>query len=232
MNSKVKVFPIPYAGASVNVYYKWKKIMPENYELCLVELAGRGSRFHERFYGSISQAAEDIASSIIAKMTSGDRYVIFGHSMGALLAYEVYYVFKRKGFRLPEHMYFSGRRAPSIERDRFYIDEMDDMEFIDMVDSIGGLPEEFYEKEILDLFLPILRADFTLVDHYVYTTGRKKITCQVSVLYGRRDRLTAEDEILAWKDLCEDVRFYEFEGGHFFINEYPEELVKVIIENE
>ncbi len=86
--NKIKVFPIPYAGASVNAYYEWKKLLPDRYELCICELAGRGTRFTESCYQSVGEASEDIAKRISEQLEYDDEYVIFGHSMGALLTYE------------------------------------------------------------------------------------------------------------------------------------------------
>lgn len=229
--SKIKLFPIPYAGASVNVYYMWKRWLPKEYELCLNELAGRGSRYNECFYQSVHQAAADIAERIIAQLGE-DEYIIFGHSMGALLAYEVYYELRNQGVKAPKHIFFSGRRAPQILCRKCNTEEMDDKTFLRMVEALGGIQKEFYKEEIVRVFLPIMRADFTIIDDYLYVRKNLKMNCNVGVLYGADDVSLSLEEASRWKELCgKNVSFYEFTGGHFFINNCPEKIVGLIVDN-
>ena len=230
--SKTKLFPIPYAGASVNVYYGWKRWLPQEYELCLIELAGRGSRYNEDFFQSVNQMAADIAERIIEQLTEDDEYILFGHSMGALLAYEVYYELQNRKIKIPKHIIFSGRRAPQILCEKCNTEEMNDKAFLDMVEELGGIQTEFYKEEIVSVFLPILRSDFTIIDDYLYQSKDLKIECDVSVLYSVDDVSMSLEEALMWKEVCnKKVLFYEFTGGHFFINSCPEKIVSLIVNN-
>lgn len=225
------MFPIPYAGASVNVYYRWKRWLPKEYELCLNELAGRGSRYNECFYQSVHQAAVDIAERMIAQLGE-DEYILFGHSMGALVAYEVYYELRNQGVKAPKHMFFSGRRAPQILCRKCNIEKMDDKTFLSMVEALGGIQKEFYKEEIVNVFLPIMRADFTMIEGYLYLPQKLKIECNVGVLYGLDDVSLSLEEVSRWKEVCgNNVSFFEFPGGHFFINNSPEKIVSLIVNN-
>lgn len=227
--SKIKVFPIPYAGASVNVYYGWNKLLPQNFELCLVELAGRGGRYNDPFYTSVDEAALDIAKRINAQIND-DEYVLFGHSMGALLAYEVYYKLLELRSRAPKHLFISGKKAPQVGKAEGKIRHINDVDFIKMVDKFGGLPKEFYQEEVLEMFLPILRADFCMLDEYLYHKKNEKVTCDISIMYGKDDSSTLLNEVEPWRNVCEGKsKFYEFEGNHFFINDYPDLVVECIV---
>ena len=226
----IKIFPIPYAGASVNVYYGWKKLLPKGYELYMNELAGRGRRFHEKFYLSIDEAAKEIADCIIRQLQSSDEYVIFGHSMGALLTYEVYYYLVQHEVQLPKHLFLSGRKPPQISLKEENVCKLDDESFMKYVKKFGGIPKEFINKEVREVFLPILRADFAMLDRYVYVPRNDKIHCNMSVLYGNRDVATSSSEMEKWTELSDrNVNFYEYDGEHFFINNLPEEIVNLIV---
>lgn len=230
--SKIKIFPIPYAGASVNVYYAWKKLLPEAYELCLIELAGKGGRFNDSFYQSVDEAARDIAKRIKEKLNSDDEYVIFGHSMGALLAYEVYYELQKLGAKAPRHLFVSGRKAPHCYREKENMKDLDNKAFMEMVDKFGGIPKEFYTEEVMKMFLPILRSDFIILDQYEHHLKSYKINCEMSVFYADNDFSTPEEEVDKWKELSEgNVKFYKFEGEHFFLNDCPEKIVDLIVNN-
>ncbi|MBX4151446.1 thioesterase [Paenibacillus lautus] len=230
--NKIKVFPIPYAGASVNVYYEWKKLLPDRYELFMSELAGRGTRFREPCYQSVGEASEDIAKRIIEQLECDDEYVIFGHSMGALLTYEIYYKLKQMGAKEPRHLFFSGRNAPHIFEEREDIENMTNETFLQKVEQYGGLPEEFYTQEIMDMFLPILRADFIILDNYKFQPKAEKISCGISVFYADNDFSTHIKEIHKWSEVVEgNVKFHEFKGEHFFLNRYPNDIVNTIVKD-
>ncbi|WP_052586756.1 thioesterase II family protein [Bacillus velezensis] len=228
--NKIKVFPIPYAGASVNAYYEWKKLLPDRYELCICELAGRGTRFTESCYQSVGEASEDIAKRISEQLEYDDEYVIFGHSMGALLTYEIYYKLKQMGTKEPRHLFFSGRDAPHIFEKREDIENMTNETFLTKVEQYGGIPEEFYTKEIMDMFLPILRADFIILDNYKFQLKAEKISCRVSVFYADSDFSTHINEMHKWSEVVEgNVKFHKFKGEHFFLNRYPNDIVNTIV---
>lgn len=230
--NKIKVFPLPYAGASVNVYFEWKKLLPERYELCVCELAGRGTRFTEPCYQSVSEASEDIAKRISEQLNDDDEYIIFGHSMGALLAYEIYYILKQLGTKEPMHLFFSGRNAPHIFEEKDNIENMNNETFLQTVEQYGGLSEEFYTPEIMDIFLPILRADFTILDNYEFQSKAAKISCGVSVFYAENDFSTHINKIQKWNEVVEgNAEFHKFKGEHFFLNRYPNDIINFIVKD-
>lgn len=228
--SKIKIFLVPYAGASVYVYYSWEKKFPYGYEVCLNELAGRGSRFNEPFYKSIDQAADELAKKIIENLNENDEYILFGHSMGATIAYEMYYKLREYGAKMPKHIFFSGRKPPHTISEKYNIENMNNDAFLEFVKKFGGLQNEFFDKQVKELFLPILREDFKLVDNYIYHPKNCKIDCNVSVLYGKNDKFVSKYELMKWTDVCENkINFYGYDGGHFFLNNQSEKIINLII---
>lgn len=224
----MKVFCLPYAGGSESVYYKWKRYMHPLIQLEAIELKGRGKRFNEEFYQTLEEAVEDIFKSIKDKILYDD-YAIYGHSMGSLLAYELYYKISSENMRNPKHIFFSGHKAPSIIRKEKKIYMLPDEEFIKEVINLGGTQEELVKnEELMKLVTPILRNDFKILENYIYKEKKDKIQCDISILNGRQDDITIE-QILRWKDHgAKDVKVYNFEGDHFFINNNIENITNII----
>src|ERR1700738_4611092 len=110
------LFCLPYAGGSEVIYYKWKKYLHPSIQLIPIQLKGRGKRFSEIFYENIEEAVDDIFENVKDKIVDDD-YAIYGHSMGSLLAYELYYKISKLNLKKPKHIFFSGYKAPSIIRE-------------------------------------------------------------------------------------------------------------------
>ncbi len=221
-------FCLPYAGGSEAIYYKWTKYLNPSIELSPIELKGRGKRYNEIFYETIDEAVEDILKNIKYRIIDND-YAIYGHSMGSLLAYELYYKIKKQKLRKPIHIFFSGYKAPNIIRKKENIYTLPDYDFIKKVIELGGTPEELSNnEELLDIFIPIIRNDFKILENYNYEKKEDKIECDVSILNGKQDSINLE-EILAWeKHVGKGFKVYSFEGDHFFINNNAKNINSII----
>lgn len=217
--SEVKLFCIPYSGGSAALYLTWKKSLPSNIHLFPVELAGHGGRINEPLYRDVDDAVNDIASYIVSNIQKDEIYAIAGHSMGSLLAYEVYYKLKEMGIHSPCHMFFSGRKAPqNIGHETEYY-KKPDAEFLEIVYHYGGTTREVMENEELrKLFLPILRADFMIAEVYEWHEKVTKIDCNITVVNGNRDLSVLDSNMDEWA-LCTDKKcnIYTVAGAHFFI---------------
>lgn len=222
------LFCLPYAGGSEVIYYKWKKYLNSSIHLEPIELKGRGRRFNEEFYESLEQAVQDIFDNIKGKILYDD-YAIYGHSMGSLLAYELYYKICKENVKRPKHIFFSGYKPPSIPRKEEQIHLLPDDGFIKEVIELGGTPQEVADnEELLKLFTPILRSDFKILEKYIYKEKNEKIQCDISIINGKEDDITLE-ELLAWqKHGDKEFKVYNFEGNHFFINTNIENITKII----
>ncbi|NKF08832.1 thioesterase [Clostridium gasigenes] len=222
------LFCIPYAGGAEQIYSNWNKVFSNNIVVKGIKLKGRGSRFNEEFSESINEAVDDIYIQMEPYINTNE-YGIFGHSMGALLTYELYYKILKEKKPVPKHMFFSGNGAPNIKKIRDISYKMKDDIFLDRIGSLGGTPKEFLENdELIKLILPILKNDFRLIEEYEYVEKENKIKCNITVLNGDLDNITYAEKF-GWKELCEkSCDFYDFNGGHFFINDCYNEVIKVI----
>lgn len=223
----MKLICLPYAGGSGAIFYKWKEKLSPSIELINIELKGRGWRCGEEFYENIYEAVSDIYKQIQEEID--DDYAILGHSMGSLLAYELYYFIEKANAKKPKHIFFMGLAAPNLIKHEKIIHELDDIEFIKEVKELGGINETVMEnRELIEFFIPIIKNDIRIFENYKYIDKRDKICCDISVLNGKDDCITIE-EILGWqKHTSRKCKMYMVNGNHFFINDYLDEVAQLI----
>lgn len=225
----IKLFCLPYAGGSAMMYNRWGKYLDPGIKLMPVELAGRGRRIDDAFYCNRQQAVDDVFR-LIEPQTDTSPYAIFGHSLGAMIAYEVVQKIRLLGLPAPQHSFFSGQGAPHVippEKKIYHL--MNEASFKKELIELGGTPPEFFEyPEMLDVFLPLLRNDFMLAETDNYTNEPCPLDGNITIFMGKDDSFNAE-ECDGWKRhtkrLCST---HYFEGGHFFLHDSAEQMVKLI----
>ncbi|MEL7001989.1 MAG: thioesterase domain-containing protein, partial [Bacteroidota bacterium] len=160
----LKLFCLPYAGGSASVYNPWKDHLDRSIQLVPVELAGRGSRIKEPLNTSRKEAVDDIYQ-IIRSDIENHPYMIFGHSMGALMTFDLVHKIKVNNMPIPRHLFFSGASAPHLRDEKKKYHLMSPEEFEKEVRNLGGTPPEFFQhQELIDMFLPILKNDFKMAE--------------------------------------------------------------------
>jgi medium-chain acyl-[acyl-carrier-protein] hydrolase len=227
--TRTKLFCFPYAGGSATVYNRWRTSIDANHiELIPVELAGRGTRINEGLYENLEQAIGDLFN-IVSRQIHDEPYAFFGHSMGAMLCYELTHRLIKKGYPLPKHLFISGRGAPHIERiNNIKYHLLEGEEFKQEVVKLGGTPKEFFEQEeLVRLFLPMLKNDFRLAELSA-TTEILPLDIAITALFGKNDDLS-DDQCAGWRlhthKLC--VLYY-FNGGHFFIHDEVKKVTSIL----
>lgn len=225
----MKLFCFPYAGGNASIYKRWKYLIGPQIIVRPIELAGRGKRTCENPYGSFEELVDDVLC-IIEKEIAEEEYVFFGHSMGAKIAFELAQKISENGLPVPGHIFFSGRGAPGIlDTNPVEYHKLSDTDFIEAVVKIGGTEKEFCEhQELVDFFLPILRNDFKLAETESERKEIKPLLCDITVFVGKDEDLTP-GQIDGWKHCTSGLcSIHYFKGGHFFINEFTEEIVEKI----
>ncbi|WP_164744546.1 thioesterase II family protein [Paenibacillus xylaniclasticus] len=223
----MKLFCLPYAGASANIYSRWSKYITYpgvDIEIVPVELAGRGRRIGEPFYDGIDAAAQDAAGIIEHELSDySGPYAIFGHSMGSLIAFEVCRTLQERNVP-PTRLFVSGRKAPHLPHSKRIVHALPEDEFIQAIMAYEGTPiEVFQHKELAEMFIPILRADFRIVETYRYELAKGLLRIPVEVLYGDEDNTEAEAS--AWAAVTTSTcSIHRFQGGHFFIHHRTQEV--------
>ena len=214
----MRLYCFAYAGGHAGVFMPWQAALEPDVEVCGVQLPGRGARIRERAMTSMPQIVEHIALAIEQQ---GDAvpFAFFGHSLGALLAFEVTRLLQQRRLPVPEHLFVSGCEAPTHRGRSRALHLLSDAQLLEEVRNFNGTPPEVLaSSELVALVLPILRADFALAMEYAYSPG-PPLTMPMTVLAGTQDRNGLWDQVDHWAaQTRERCRVQWFNGDHFFIN--------------
>lgn len=209
-------------------YFPWVRGLHAEIELAGVQFPGREGRIREKPFIRLSLLAKAASDAIRDHLDK--PYAFFGHSMGALVAFEVARFLRLEGAPGPERLFLSGRRAPTLPNLLPNIHELPDVEFIDqMQHRWGGIPPAvLQEPELLQLLLPTLRADVTVLETYAYAEG-EPLDCPISVFGGESDASAKHDDLAAWSEqTSSDVRLRMFSGGHFFLRDHQRSILDAV----
>ncbi|WP_312931894.1 alpha/beta fold hydrolase [Pseudomonas sp.] len=220
---------LPYSGASAMVYARWRRKLPAWLQVRPVELPGRGARFGQALHTDLQALARQLADE--QRLAASGPYALLGHSLGALLAFELAHELQALGCPPPVALFACGTAAPTRREDygdTQWREPKSDAELIDELRELQGTPEEVLaNQELMSLTLPILRADFLMCGHYAYRQ-RPALRCPVHVLAGDADR-ASEEQLLAWgKESLGPFELQMFSGGHFFIHEQEDRVLDTL----
>jgi medium-chain acyl-[acyl-carrier-protein] hydrolase len=226
-NAKVRLFCFHYAGGSASAFKEWKDDVAECSELTAIQLPGRENRYSEQLLYDIDHIINDLYLNILAYLDK--PYVFFGHSLGAIIAFELTRVLRRSGKPQPKHLIIAGTRAPHIDRSKDAIHTLDDTRFTNKLMMYNGISQSLLEdKELLGIFLPIIRADFCLSETYK-CESQKPLSCPITALGGSSDFTFPHAELLEWKDHTLGTFVdYKLNGDHFFIKSSYREVIKIV----
>jgi surfactin synthase thioesterase subunit len=224
--ASIRLLCFPYAGGGARIFRTWSKRLPPWVEVCAVELPGRGSRLEEAPYDSLKPLLADFHGEIGPYLDK--PFALFGHSMGGVLAFEFARELRRRGEPDPALLCVSGFGAPQIPRDvRVHYHDLPETEFFERLKKLNGTPPEVLAyPELMQLFLPMIRADLKLIETYRYLP-EGPLTCPILVFGGREDEEVPEASLRAWRDQTSaSFSLRIFSGGHFFIHSAAEALLK------
>jgi medium-chain acyl-[acyl-carrier-protein] hydrolase len=228
VTTRTTLFCLPYAGGSaLSVFRSWAQRLPDTIDLQPVELPGRGSRMREPVINRLESLIEDVLATM--RRQTGGPCALYGHSLGALLAFECVRRLHRDGDFEVVELFVSGHRAPHLPRTVPPMHELPRAMFIDRLRDYDATPEAVLQNtELMDLYEPILRADFTVSERYAFADGGS-LGCPIVVFGGRDDPHADLAALYAWERhttaRC-SVRVYP--GGHFFINQFEGDIIKVL----
>lgn len=223
----MRLMCFPYAGASAMVYSRWRRQVPDWLEIQPVELPGRGIRLSELLARDWNSLIETLIAEIAG--FTDQPYALFGHSFGALVAFETAHTLRERGFPMPRALIVSGTHAPSRRDNRRFENLETDEELRAEMRRLNGTDSAVLaSEELMALTLPILRADFGLCARY-RRPQRPLLTVPVHVLAGKQDKTTPET-LGAWQlETNADFTLDIFDGDHFFIQTQETRVLVTLI---
>lgn len=228
MAGSVTLFCLPCAGASATVYLRWRRLVPGWITIEPVELPGRGSRMREPFQEDCRTLTADLCDRVMS--VSSGQYALFGHSMGALLAYGIVRGLLARKVVPPLALLVAGCEAPVCQDSERYAGMQDHDALMSDLRELGGTPEAvFDEPELLAMTLDLLRADYRICGSFRYER-LLRLPVPVHAFGGRADSIDAS-ELYAWqRETSRSFTLDWFEGGHFFLRQSEERFLSVLIE--
>jgi medium-chain acyl-[acyl-carrier-protein] hydrolase len=224
---ELRMFCFPYAGGSAVLFNKWEKSLPPAVQPIPVELPGRGSRLQQAPHVSLPALLEELEAAILPLLEK--PFVFFGHSMGAIIAFELARSLRNNHGLQARAIFVSGRRAPQVPKSEPDTYRLPQDEFIAELIKLEGTPKEVAgNSELMEFMIPLLRADFQLVQTYEYQPGAP-LERPIAVFGGLQDHYVPQEKLLPWKDQTTSrCSLHMLPGDHFFLRSSQTQLLRLL----
>ena len=226
----VPLLCFPFAGAGASFFAPWLRFKLANARVYPVQLPGREKRIDEAPYDNVTTAVAELADSLIneAELDNQSPIALFGHSLGAVLAYEMArHLQQVKGIPVG-HLFVSGSPGPMTRR-AVRATGLSDQEFLARVSEFADFNHPaFADDMLLELLLPTLRADVAMHEDYVSESG-SSLDAPITSIRGMDDSLVSPEQARQWSQVTNArFRLAEIPGGHMYLTQYPGPLLKFI----
>lgn len=228
--SRLRLFCFPYAGGGASAYHSWIGDLAPAVEVCPVQLPGREGRTRESLETSLA--------GLLARLTPAlgpwlePPYALFGHSMGGLVAFALAREIGRAGYPAPAKLVVSGAGAPHTPSTNPPLSGLPDEQFLERIRALDGTQSEVFENpELIELLLPVLRADLTLCETAAILRD-PPIGCPIAAYGGASDEAVPRHRLEAWAELTSGAfRLRLFPGDHFFLHRRRDEVLAALVED-
>jgi pyochelin biosynthetic protein PchC len=221
----VRLACLPHAGGSATSYIGLSQALHPDVEVLAVQYPGRQDRRAEPLVDSLAELARQVTAELLPWT---DRpLALFGHSLGAVLGFEVARALEAAG-RPPAVLFASGRRAPSRHRAE-YAHRLDDDGLLREIRTLSGTDARLLDdEELMRMVLPAIRADYRAVETHTYLPG-PPLRCPVTALTGADDLKVSAQDAAAWREhTSAEFDLVTFDGGHFFLTDRQQQVAEVI----
>ena len=227
VQAPLRLFCFPYAGGAASVFSKVLNGLPPEIEVCPVELPGRGSRLSELPVNDLGRLVEIVAEELAPHLDQ--PFAFFGHSMGALLGFELARYLRRIHRVAPVHLLVSAGRAPQVPASGPITWDLTDQQLVDKMRRLNGTPQAVLDNpELMALVLPIIRADLVAIDSYVYRE-EPPLSCPITAFGGLQDSTVTRDQLSPWREqTSESFTLRMLPGDHFFLHSAQQTLREVL----
>ncbi len=214
---KLRLFCFAYAGGSAWIFRPWAKQLPDDIEVIAIELPGRGKRLVEPAIADLTTLIETLGPQLLPYLNI--PFAFFGHSMGALVAFELSRWLRRTVQLIPAHLWVSAARAPQLPVAPPLMHTLPAEDFISRLQHYQGTPISVLNNaELMSLMLPALRADFTVLETYRYQP-KAPLKCPITGLWGQQDNIVSQADVAAWQVHTPEFELEAVTGDHFFMQQ-------------
>jgi medium-chain acyl-[acyl-carrier-protein] hydrolase len=228
--ASMRLFCFPYAGGSASAFYTWPAHLPASIELCAVQLPGRETRMREPLFDHVAPLTGVLAETLASYFDK--PFAFFGHSMGAIISFELARELRRQGQTNLKALFVSARVPPQIQVRQRPVYLMPEPELIATLRTFNGTPEVvFQDPELLGMLLPVLRADFAINECYTYS-DEPPLDIPITAFGGTQDTIVDAGELGGWAQQTRGAfQLRMLAGDHFFLNTAQPQLIQAIIHN-
>ena len=226
-SGRPRLFCFPYSGASASIFFPWVSLLASTCDVCAVQYPGRGIRLAEP---PLTDLRTLVSSAAIGLQPYLNRpFAFFGHSLGALLAFELARTLRREYGLQPLHLFVSGHHAPHLSYVSPLMYDLPETDFIERLKQMNGMSSEFWESaELVRMMMPILRADFTACETYSHHS-EDPLDCPITALGGLADPDVPRGSLEAWREHTRAAFFVRmFPGDHFYLNDQRFSLLQTL----
>ncbi|ALE77169.1 thioesterase [Pseudonocardia sp. AL041005-10] len=218
---------VPFAGAGASFFHPWQRAAGDRWRVVAVEPAGRERRLADAPHRDVGDAVTDVVDGLAEVLRSAPHTVLFGHSLGAVVAYELAHAFAARDVRV-DRLIVSGSPGPWSQRER-RATGLPENEFLARVEEFAGFRHPALEHpEMRDMIVPVLRADCEMHENYLPSTDTP-LAVPITSLRGRDDGLASPDEAREWRAATSGpFRFLEVPGNHMYLVDRAEDVLRII----
>jgi len=227
-DSLIKLFCFHHAGGAASIFRPWIKDLPEKIELYSLQLPGRQNRINEPPHKDLSKLIKETSEAILPYLDH-KPFAFFGHSMGALLCYELTRYLYNHYNLLPEKIFVSAFRAPHLPLNKVKVHNLLQKDFLEELRVLNGTPDELLNNiELMNIFGPTIRADFQVCETYIYKVD-KPLRCPIIACGGLDDKQVSLNELRHWEQHSgSNFKIHMFNGDHFYIKSMQKQLLDLI----
>jgi medium-chain acyl-[acyl-carrier-protein] hydrolase len=228
--ARLRLFCFPYAGGGASIFRTWTSAFPLEIEVCPIQLPGRENRLREPPFTQLSPLVQALADVFQPYLDL--PFAFFGHSLGALISFELARQLRGRSAPLPIYLFVSGHAASQCSPSPQPVQTLSDAEFLTKLRSFNGTPETVLQHpELMEVLLPMLRADFGMVKAYIYSP-EEPLPCPITAFGGLQDSLVSRDDLEAWRNQTSSgFTLHMFPGDHFFLRSARILLLQIIAES-
>jgi medium-chain acyl-[acyl-carrier-protein] hydrolase len=225
--ARLRLFCFPYAGGGALIFRTWPDGLPQTVEVCAVQPPGRETRLKEPPFTQLPPLVQALAP--VLRPYLDKPFAFFGHSMGAIISFELARHLRREPGPQPLQLFVSGRRAPQVPDTDDLTYNLPEPEFMEELRRLNGTPQAVLEHpELMKLMIPTLRADFELIQTYAYTP-EPPLDCPLSVYGGLQDEDVSREHLEGWREQTTAAFVSRmFPGDHFYLHTSQQLLLRTL----